>query len=267
MKKNKKLKYRSKIMQQIMSHKKAFIYYVILRILVIIVLILQLINHNYENAFLCALVLVLFLLPTIFEMQLNVRMPDTLEVIILLFIFSGEILGEIQNFYNMFPYWDTILHTINGFLCGAIGIALIDLLNKTAKLHLDLTPRFVIFVGFCFAMTIGVLWEFIEFGFDYYLHTDMQKDKIVYNISSVMLNEDKKNVPIKIDDITKTIVYTKNNKYFIDGYLDIGLYDTITDLFVNFVGAIIFSIVGYFYVKNRNDDRFANDFIIKLSTK
>ena len=263
-KKTKKTKYMSKVKTQIKSHKKVFAWYVILRCLVIVVLILQLIHHNYENAFCCILILILFLLPTLFEMKLHVRMPDTLEIIILLFIFAGELLGEVQNFYNIIPYWDTILHTINGFLCAAIGISFIDILNQTDKFHLKLTPKFVAFFGFCFAMTIGVIWEFMEFGFDYFFRSDMQKDRIVYNISSVLLNESGENVPVKINDIEKTVIYSKDGKYTIDGYLDIGLIDTIKDLLVSFIGAIVFSIMGYYYVKNRKNDKFVNEFIIYL---
>ena len=45
------------------------------------------------------------------------------------------------------------------------------------------------------------------------------------------------------------------------GYLDIGLHDTMKDLFVNLIGAAVFSAVGFFYVKNRGRGRFARRFI------
>ena len=96
--------------------------YVLLRFLVILTMVAQFFNGNYESVFLCLLTLVLFLLPTILERALMVDLPNTLEVIILLFIFSAEILGEISAFYTTFQGWDTILHTLNGFLCAAIGL-------------------------------------------------------------------------------------------------------------------------------------------------
>ena len=98
-------------------------------------MIIQFSKGNYENAILCILTLVLFMIPIIIDKKLNIKLPSTLEIIILLFIFSAEILGEIQNFYGQIPYWDTMLHTINGFLCGAIGFSMIDILNRNEKLH------------------------------------------------------------------------------------------------------------------------------------
>ncbi len=255
----------TKLKKEIKLHKRAFIIYIILRLLVIITLVLQLLNGNYENAFLCILTLVLFLIPSLIELRFKIEMPETLEIIIFLFIFAAEILGEIQNFYNVFTNWDTILHTMNGFLCAAIGFSLIDILNRIEKLHWNLSPLFVAIVGFCFSMTIGVLWEFFEYGADKYLGYDMQKDQIINKISSVALNEDGKNIPFKIDNIKETIIVTNNQKYLLDsGYLDIGLNDTMTDLFVNFIGAIVYCIIGFIYVKNRDDNSLAQKFILKI---
>lgn len=104
-------------------------------------------------------------------------------------------------------------------------------------------------VAFCFSMTIGVLWEFFEFSADLFLHTDMQKDTILNGISSVALNPEPVNVPIRIDNITSTVV--NGETLPIRGYLDIGLFDTMKDLFVNFIGAVVFSVFGFFYAKHR----------------
>lgn len=134
--------------------------YVLLRFLVIIIAVAQFFNGNYENVFLCGLTLILFLLPTIFERALKIDLPNTMEIIILLFIFAAEILGEIQSYYTTFRGWDTILHTLNGFLCAAIGFALVDMLNRTERFSLSLSPAFMAIVAFCFSMTIGVLWSF-----------------------------------------------------------------------------------------------------------
>ena len=112
-------------------------------------------------------------------------------------------------------------------------------------------------------MTVGVLWEFIEFGVDTYLNKDMQKDRVINTINSKALGNLEENELIKIEDIDKTIIYYDNYKkqYMIDGYLDIGLLDTIKDLFVNFVGAVIFSLLGYLYVRDRDEFRFIERFI------
>ena len=145
---------------------------------------------------------------------------------------------------------------------------MIDILNRNEKLHITLTPIFVAFVGFCFSMTIGVLWEFFEFSGDYLLNMDMQKDRIVDSVSSVYLNEEGKNVPVIIENIDHTTIYYKDNndmlEITIDGYLDIGIIDTMKDLLVNFIGAIVFSFIGYWYIKNRDKYKLAGNFIPKL---
>ena len=238
--------------------------YILLRFLVIVTMVAQFFNGDYESVFLCALTLVLFLLPTIFERALMIDLPNTMEIIIMLFIFAAEILGEISSFYTTFKSWDTILHTINGFLCAAIGFALVDMLNRTEKFSLSLSPVFMSIVAFCFSMTIGVLWEFFECGMDQLMMLDMQKDAVVHSISSVMLDPSGLNNRVLIKDIVDTIVVTADGQQIslgLGGYLDIGILDTMKDLFVNFIGAVVFSVIGYFYVKTRGQGKFASRFI------
>jgi xanthine/uracil permease len=126
-------------------------------------MVTQFFNKSYDSVFLCILTLFLFTLPSFVEKQLKIDVPNTLEVIIILFIFSAEILGEIREYYLIFPFWDSILHTINGFLCAAIGIAMIDILNRSDRFSFKMSPLFVALVAFCFSMTVGVVWEFFEF--------------------------------------------------------------------------------------------------------
>lgn len=240
--------------------------YILLRLSVIAVMVAQIFNRNFENVFLCLLTLVLFLLPTMFEHSLRVELPNTLEIIILLFIYAAEILGEIRSFYTAYQGWDTMLHTLNGFLCAAIGFSLVDLCNRNERFSLSLSPIFMAIVAFCFSMTIGVLWEFVEFGVDHFLYLDMQKDAVVNAISSVMLDPTGGNTPILIKGITDVIVVTQEGEIALGlgGYLDIGLIDTMKDLLVNFVGAVVFSVIGYYYVKNRGKGKFAIRFIPQI---
>ena len=241
--------------------------YILLRFLVIVTMVAQFFNGDYESVFLCALTLVLFLLPTVFERALMIDLPNTLEIIIMLFIFAAEILGEISSFYTTFKGWDTILHTINGFLCAAIGFALVDMLNRTEKFSLSLSPVFMSIVAFCFSMTIGVLWEFFECGMDQLMMLDMQKDAVVHSISSVMLDPSGLNNRVLIKDIVDTIVVTADGQQIslgLGGYLDIGILDTMKDLFVNFIGAVVFSVIGYFYVKTWGQGKFASRFIPRV---
>ena len=237
--------------------------YLVLRLMVILIMVAQFFNKNFENVFLCLLTLVLFLLPTIFERRLQIDLPDTLEIIIMLFIFAAEILGEISAFYTTFQGWDTMLHTLNGFLCAAIGFSLVDMFDRNERFSLSLSPVFMAIVAFCFSMTIGVLWEFFECAMDQLFLLDMQKDAVVNSISSVMLDPTGGNTPVAIKGITDVIVVANGEEISLGlgGYLDIGILDTMKDLVVNFVGAVVFSFIGYFYVKSRGKGRFAKRFI------
>ncbi len=244
------------------TNKKSIVIYLILRILVILSMIFQIILGNISNVLMCILALILFTIPTIISEKFKIGIPSLLEGIIYLFIYSTAILGEINNFYGRIPFWDTILHTLNGFLCAGIGFSLVDLLNQNSK-RIKLSPLYIAIVAFCFSMTIGILWEFFEFTVDSLTKTDMQKDRIVKEISSVMLNKDNENIPIKVKDIEKTEIYSKDGTVTTveNGYLDIGLIDTMKDLFVNFIGAVVFSIIGFLHVQNRKKYKFAEGFI------
>lgn len=243
--------------------------YIILRTLVVLTMILQIIHKNWNDVFLCVLTLFLLLIPAIINKGFNIELPTVLESIILVFIFAAEILGEIQNFYGIFKHWDTMLHTINGFIMAAIGFSLIDILNQSDKVAISLSPLFVALVAFCFSMTIGVMWEFFEYNMDTITKTDMQKDRVVQTISSVELNEEKKNVPIIVKNIKETKILGEiqgEEKEIVisNGYLDIGIIDTMKDLIVNCIGAIVFSILGYLYIKQRGDGKFIKQFIPRM---
>ena len=245
--------------EDIKNDKLKFFVYFVLRFFVIVSLVMAAIRGEYENVFVCALSLVLFLMPTLIEKSLKIDLPSTFEIIMLLFIFSAEILGEIHNYYIKVPHWDTVLHTMNGFLFAAFGFSLLDIINRNPKFKFQLSPVYLAVVAFCFSMTIGVLWEFFEFGVDYFLGKDMQKDVIINTINSVTLDPNQQNVPYTIDNISSVAV--NGNDLGLGGYLDIGLYDTMKDLLVNFVGAIIFCIIGFFYIKGRGKGKFAKRFI------
>lgn len=257
-----KLRIRWKALKmEIKEHKSSFVVYMVLRALVILVMILQILNRNYEDVFYCVLTLLLLIVPSFLQVELKIELPTTLEIIILLFIFSAEILGEIGAYYTRVPNWDTMLHTLNGFLAAAIGFSLVDILNRDERAKFNLSPLYMAVVAFCFSMTIGVMWEFFECGMDLFFGMDTQKDTIVNSINTVMLDSTGGNQVIHIGDINSVIVNGK--ELGLGGYLDIGLLDTMKDLFVNFIGAVVFSIIGFFYVKKRGKGRIANKFIPK----
>lgn len=245
---------RKAIDMELREHRSTFIVFSILRIMVLVCMIRQVFLHNYESFFLSVLTLGLLYIPSWLQVKLRIEIPIGLEISILCFIFAAEILGEINAFYIAIPGWDTILHTLNGFLCAAVGFSMVLLLNDNENLTFDLSPFFLALLAFCFSMTIGVLWEFFEFSMDYFLKFDMQKDMILHTVSSVMLDPNGANHPVVIRDIADVmIVHSDGTRELLGlgGYLDVGLYDTMKDLFVNFIGAVVFSVIGFFYARGR----------------
>lgn len=244
--------------------------YLVLRMLVILSLIRAIFRQEYHSVFLCVLSLWLMTMPSIIAKHLEIQLPSTLEIIILLFIFAAEILGEINSFYVRVPHWDTMLHTINGFLCAAIGFAMVDMLNRNERFSFQLSPMYLAIVAFCFSMTVGVLWEFLEYAGDTFFGLDMQKDTIIHTIRTVEMDPTRSNKVIVFKNITDTILVHADGTQTplgLGGYLDVGLNDTMKDLLVNFVGAIVFSIIGFFYVKEKGKGRFAARFIPRVKRK
>ncbi|MBQ9605619.1 MAG: hypothetical protein IJV16_00380 [Lachnospiraceae bacterium] len=246
------------------GNKKTFIFYTVLRVLVILTLIRCIMLHNYQSAMLCVLSLILFLLPSFVEDTFKITIPPVFQAIIFGFIFAAEILGEIDHFYVRIHGWDTMLHTMNGFLCAAVGFSLIYLLNRDSK-NVSLSPFYLTLVAFCFSMTVGVGWEFFEFTMDQLFFLDMQKDFIVQEFGSVTLDPANMGTPIDVAGITDTKIHTASGKtYTVEGgYLDIGIIDTMKDLLVNLLGAVVFSIIGYSTLKFGKSSQVADNLIIK----
>ncbi len=270
MKKRKRRRFADELREEIKKNKNVFAVYVTLRVLVIAVAAVSLASGNIENFFLCILSLILFLLPAFVERKFKVDLPDALEIIVLLFIFAAEILGEISSFYVRVPHFDTMLHTVNGFLFAAIGFAMVDVLNRSSRVKFNLSPFYLAVMAFCFSMTVGVVWEFFEFGMDMIVGFDMQKDTVVDAIRSVTLDLSHANQVVAIEGIGDVALITSEGEvllsdYGVGGYVDIGLIDTMKDLIVNFIGAVVFSVIGFFYVKSRGQGRIARNLIPTLN--
>lgn len=256
--------YKNSLEDSYKKNKRTFIFYLILRGLVILTLIRCIFTRNFESAMLCILSLLLFLLPALLQKKMKIEFPAVFQAIIFGFIYAAEILGEVNHYYVLIPGWDTMLHTMNGFLCAAIGFSLIYLLNRGSK-NFNLSPFYLTLVAFCFSMTIGVLWEFFEFSMDQLFYLDMQKDYIVQTIGSITLDPNNSGIPVVIRDISETVVKTSqgDSYYIAGGYLDIGIIDTMKDLMVNLVGAVVFSIIGYITLKYSKKSTIAENLLIK----
>jgi len=255
----KRRQFKEALYMELREHKASFVVFSALRLLIIFCMIRQFFLGNYEGFFLAILSLLLLFLPSIAQVTFRIELPGALEIILMIFVFAAEILGEINRFYIIIPFWDSILHTLNGFLAAAVGFSLIVLLNKNKDVAFDASPAFIAIVAFCFSMTIGVLWEFFEFFMDQSFQLDMQKDTVVHTISSILLNSTGANSPVRITEITDVTV--NGQSLGIGGYLDIGLIDTMKDLFVNFIGAAVFSVIGFFSLNGANRGKVVKELV------
>ena len=254
-KQREKESFRQAMVKELREHKSSFLVFYTLRLLVIVIFIRQIIIGGYESAFYCALAYLLLYVPSWVQVKFHIELPPALEITVLCFIYAAEVLGEVNAFYVVVPHWDTMLHTLNGFLAAAVGFAMVVLLNDDERLTFDLSPVFLALVAFCFSMTIGVLWEFFEFGMDWFFHTDMQRDTVINAIYSASLDVTRSNKVVSIPGIQEVLV--NGESLGLGGYLDIGLIDTMKDLFVNFIGAVVFSVTGFFYAKSKGKKRTA----------
>lgn len=164
----------------------------------------------------CLLGVAAMFLPSLIEKRWKFDIPNIMEVLYVIFLYCAIFLGEVRNFYYVVPHWDTILHTFSGAMLGALGFSVVSLMNDTEKWKLNLSPAFVAFFAFCFSITLGVIWEIYEFSFDGLLGLNMQKFALE------------------------------------DGKLLIGrnaLLDTMKDLIVDGIGALVISIIGFISLK------------------
>ena len=206
--------------------------------------------------------LVIYLIPSFISYKFKLHFPAALEITYYLFVFASLILGEVFAFYGPFPFWDIVLHFLSGFVIAGIGFSLEKIVNKDQKSRL-----FTLVFAFCFSMTIGAMWECLEFAFDMTARTDAQKDAHVRQISTITLQRDGGNRPVRLDDIEKTEIYLKSGEIVTidEGLLDIGIMDTMKDIYVNLAGAGMFCILGAFYLKDNHKNALMKNLITTKS--
>lgn len=125
----------------------------------------------------CVLGIFAMILPGILTRKFRVEIPDKIYYLYVVFLYAAIFLGEVQDCYYKIPYWDTILHALSGVMIGFIGFSVIDILNNEND-KVTLSPFFIAFFAFCFALQVGVIWELYEFTSDGLLGTNMQKFKL-----------------------------------------------------------------------------------------
>lgn len=231
--------------------------YTTFMVLTLISLIQSIYLKNLASVGLSAIALFTLSLPNIIKKIFKLEIPALLEVLLYIFIYAGIVLGSVYRLYDNFEMWDNILHYTSGILTSLIAYSLIYILGKKNNLSISL----ILIFCFSFSLMTGVIWEFIEFTCDNTIRGDMQKDTIVDSIATTIYKD-----RLSIKDIDYTIIYSKGQEYRIDnGYLDIGLFDTIKDLFANFLGAITYVILMYYHLA-KNKLKFMNNLVIKKAS-
>jgi uncharacterized membrane protein YjdF len=167
-------------------------------------------------------IIVITLIPLLMAKSLRVHTPPEFELLAIAFVFASLFLGEIRGYYTRFWWWDIALHTSSGFLLGIVGFLLVYVLNETENIDLHMTPIFVAFFAFLFAIGIGALWEIFEYGMDSFFGMNMQKE-------------------MRGDPS--------------------GLTDTMWDMIVNTVGALVIALLGYGHLKTAGSHSFLERWI------
>ena len=166
----------------------------------------------------CVLGMVVLLLPSVIARRLKIEIPSGMMILFVIFLYCAIYLGEVRSFYYHIQSWDTVLHWFSGAMIGALGFSFVALFNNSERIPVNLSPFFVAAFAFCFAVTLGVFWEFYEYSFDGLLGLNMQK--------------------FALEDGTQLVGRA-------------ALQDTMKDLVVDAVGAFAASLIGYISLKHK----------------
>ena len=168
----------------------------------------------------CAAGLVVMFLPGLLAKKLCIEIPHYIFVLYYIFLYCAIYLGEVQSFYYLVPHWDTMLHGFSAVMLGALGFSLVSILNNAKNVEVRLNPLFEGLFAFCFALTVGALWEIYEFAFDSVLGLNMQKFRL---------------------ESGEALVGRA------------ALADTMKDIIVDAAGALLVSVVGALTIKKKRE--------------
>jgi uncharacterized membrane protein YjdF len=193
-----------------------------LQSILIIGLIAEIWSQQWFNAVITSGIILITFAPLFLQKHFHVLIPAEFVLISIAFVFASLFLGEIHGYYTRYWWWDIALHTGSGVLLGIVGFLLVHVLNETENIGVHMKPGFVAFFAFLFAVGIGALWEIFEFAMDSFFGINMQK-------------------PMLADPS--------------------GLTDTMWDLIVDTLGALVISVLGYGYIKTARNESFLERWI------
>lgn len=179
-------------------------------------------NGHWATAAFTILIAVLTFAPILLGKRLQVYIPPEFELLAIAFVFATLFLGEVRSYYTRFWWWDIALHTSSGFLLGILGFLLVHVLNEKEEIDVHMTPSFVAVFAFAFSVAVGAVWEIFEFGMDSVFGMTMQKP---------MLGDPS------------------------------GLTDTMWDLIVDSIGALVIALLGYSYLRTAGNRSFLERWI------
>lgn len=167
-----------------------------------------------------AALLVASFVPYFLNRRFQILVPELLLRIYIGFVTAALLLGEIGQFFVYVPWWDSALHLFSGSLIGVVGFSLLNILNKSKDLEFRLSPGFVALFVFCFSLSVGVIWEIIEYLIDGFAASNMQRFR---------------------DSITGELWMGRE-----------ALRDTMKDFMLNTLGAALISVLGYIDLKRKS---------------
>lgn len=193
-----------------------------LQAILLVEIVVALWNQQWLAGLLTAGILFITLAPVFLKKYFRIHIPSEFVLSAIVFVFASLFLGNIHGYYTRFWWWDIVLHSSSGFLLGIVGFLLVHVLNETEDIGVHMKPGFVAFFAFLFAIGVGTIWEIFEFSMDSFFNMNMQKE---------MLGDPS------------------------------GLTDTMWDLIVDTLGALIVAVLGYGYIKTAQNKSFLEQWI------
>ncbi len=203
-------------------------------IFTLVTAIIMLCTGEYNRLLLACATFALVLLPEVMERLLKCRLHPALYYFCV-FYALGPMLGHCWDFYYNIPGWDKLLHISGGVVFALVGLFLFDFMGGS-----NCPPLLRALFALCFSMALSVAWEFFEFFADQVFHTDMQNDTVITALHSHLLGP-APGVPGTISGISSVVV--NGTRLPVEGYIDIGLIDTMNDMLVETLGAVVVAVI------------------------
>ncbi|MCK9537044.1 MAG: hypothetical protein M0R05_05650 [Bacilli bacterium] len=185
--------------------------------LIIVEKVDELESRYFMIAFYSLLLLGSSFLPSIIERNWKIDIPEFMEILFIIFCIGSLLIGEIIGVYRMNSWWDGLMHTLSGSLIAIFVFSLLRMINDSEKNTRKISPLFLVFLVFCIATTVGVIWEIIEFLADTFTGSNMQR---------------------YFNDVAGEPFIGQN-----------ALKDTMLDFILNAIGALVICIIGYIDLK------------------